>query len=437
MKTSFQIFGKIALMLFFACLLAFACEKKEPIDSAAAAPKPVINEIAPKEALPGALIEIKGVNMDRLHKVLFGKVDAAFNPTYNTEKNLLIRVPAAAEYGKQLITILNAGGEATQTTAEFLVLQPEPVIEAFAPLVGVGGDTITLTGTIFNNVSAVKFGTTAAKIIKSGPSEVKVTLPELTPDTEFDLSITTPGGTSIAKRKFKVLGVNPTLDAIEPIEASPGEQLTIKGTNFGKLKEVKFGSLTAKIISAAADKIVVEVPAVTVKSQMKVEVITATGQGKSSETFTALAVPFVFFGEGLENAVQNWSWAKVEANDESTPKNGKKNCKVTYGAWSALWFNTGDGNPKVALANFKYLRFWVHGGKGKSLKIKIFYRNESKAEAEGDSGIVISTTPGEWQLVSIPIDKLGKAVDLSTLIMQEFGTDGSSEAVYFDDVRLQ
>jgi IPT/TIG domain len=437
MKRSIRYIFQRASFALLIALLGWACEKKEPLDTAATALKPVISEIAPKEALPGKLIEIKGSNMDRLHKILFGNVEAPFNPTYNTDKNILIRVPGDAVYGKQLITLINVGGERTQVSAEFLVLQPVPVFESFAPVSGVGGDTITLHGSVFHNASAVKFGTVAAKIIKNTPTEIKVVVPELAPDSEQEFSLTTPGGTVVAKTKFKVLGVNPILESIDPLEASPGEQLTIKGLNFGKLKEVKFGNLTGKIISAAADKIVVEVPAIPVKTQLKVEVVTASGMGKSSELFTALNTPFVFYSEGLQNAVQNWSWAKVEAEDESSPKNGKKDCKVTYGAWSALWFNTGDGNPKVPLANFKYLRFWLHGGKGKQIKIKVFYRNESKAESEGDSGVIVESKPGEWQLISIPIGKLGKAAELSTLIFQEFGTEGTGDAVYFDDVRLQ
>jgi hypothetical protein len=106
--------------------------------------------VSPAKGGVGTLLTIQGAGLSKVQKVLFGKKEALFNPVYNTDGALLIRVPTGAEAGKQTITIYNAGGDATVGTIEFEVTRPKPIIVDVQPRVRVGnGDLITILGDNF------------------------------------------------------------------------------------------------------------------------------------------------------------------------------------------------------------------------------------------------------------------------------------------------
>lgn len=88
---------------------------------------------------------------------------------------------------------------------------PPPTLTALSPNKGTaaGGTVVTLTGTGFEGVSAVKFGTvTARKVTYDSPTEITAESPEQAPET-VAIYVTTPNGTSTAgkKDKFKIKAV--------------------------------------------------------------------------------------------------------------------------------------------------------------------------------------------------------------------------------------
>lgn len=169
------------------------------------APTPDIAEVFPSEGLPGTLVTIKGSGLADMQKVYFGETNARFNPVYNTNDVLMVRVPAEVKYGMQKLILINSGGDATKRETNFKVLQPPPVIDAFEPTEGAAGDIITLKGKIFMNVIEVRFGGKSAEIVSKSETEIKVKVPEGV--EKAPIEVVTEGGAGLSKIDFSPKGV--------------------------------------------------------------------------------------------------------------------------------------------------------------------------------------------------------------------------------------
>ncbi len=150
-----------------------SCSKED----APVAPKDLT--VSPLSGGVGTLLTIKGANLGKVQKVLFGKKEATFNPVYNTDGALLIRVPTGAEAGKQAITIYNTGGEATIGTVEFEVTRPKPILVDVQPRSRVGnGDLITILGDNFTGLNypepTVSLGGVECKIVSKEATKMVV-----------------------------------------------------------------------------------------------------------------------------------------------------------------------------------------------------------------------------------------------------------------------
>jgi hypothetical protein len=143
---------------------------------------------------------ITGNNLASVTKIEFNGVNAYFNPTLATNTNIIVAVPSNAPWGANqpnTVVVTTLHGTATYS---FSIQQPPPVITGFSPLAGSAGDTITITGSIFDNLTAVKFGTVPATIISSTPTQIKVTVPAGVGSA--NIFVTTPGGTAMSQAKY-------------------------------------------------------------------------------------------------------------------------------------------------------------------------------------------------------------------------------------------
>jgi hypothetical protein len=143
---------------------------------------------------------IIGQNLGTVTKVSFNGVSAYFNPALVTNTSIIITIPANAPWGPtqpNKLTVVTLHGTAS---FDFVIQQPPPVITSFGPLAGAAGDTVTITGTVFDNVSSVKFGTVPATIISSTSTQIKVKIPQGV--VQAYLFVTTPGGTTQSAAAF-------------------------------------------------------------------------------------------------------------------------------------------------------------------------------------------------------------------------------------------
>jgi hypothetical protein len=174
-------------MLFIgATLLLFSCTEEKVVTP--------IAEVTPAKAPTGTLLTIKGSNLKNIQKVLFGNVEAPFNPAYNSDGALLLRVPTNANYGVQKITLQNSGGESTQLQLDFTVLQPPPSIISFEPSSALPGDKVVISGANFIGQLNVDIGGLPVKILSSTVNSIVIEVPA--DAKEGKINVTTAGGTT-------------------------------------------------------------------------------------------------------------------------------------------------------------------------------------------------------------------------------------------------
>lgn len=123
----------------------------------------------------GTWIMIKGQHLSDAMSVVFNTVAAADSLIYSDDTSVTVKIPAVLPHpSENPITVTTPFGS---DTYQFLILQPAPVIYSFDPVGGIEGDEVTIKGDYFGGVTEVKFNTTAAQILSSTKSEIKVKVP--------------------------------------------------------------------------------------------------------------------------------------------------------------------------------------------------------------------------------------------------------------------
>ena len=149
--------------------------------------------------------------------------------------------------------------------------KPFPTLTAVEPGYGApaGGTHVTITGTNFNEVSAVEFGATAATSFEVvSESTIEAVAPAGTGVVE--VTVTTPGGTSPTgpiqpgTPPGGEFSYAPLITAVTPGHGAPagGTEVTITGANFTGATAVRFGSNNARSFKVESDtKITAVTPA--------------------------------------------------------------------------------------------------------------------------------------------------------------------------------
>jgi len=198
--------------------------------------------------------------------------------------------PTAAGTATFTVNVTDTPGATLTTNYTLTVVQPVPTVTAVSPNAGpiAGGTSVTITGTDFNNVSAVKFGANNATTFSFvNATTVTATSPAGSAGA-VDVTVTTPGGTSAtgAADQFTYSAV-PTVASVSP-NAGPiagGTSVTITGTNFTGATAVTFGGAAATIGTVTATTIAATTPAHAVGG-VNVVVTTPGGSGTATGAFT-------------------------------------------------------------------------------------------------------------------------------------------------------
>jgi hypothetical protein len=180
-----QIFG-CAVLCILAATLYSGC-KKETNDT------PANLSVSPAAALPETFITLQGTDIQDIVSIKFDTTTASFSSVFNTPNAIFTNVPTNPKFGRQVITITNRAGKIA--TVDFDVLQPAPLINSFLPSNAPEGDTVTITGRMFTNISAVYIGNVKAIITDSlSRTQLKIKIPAGA--ASGLLSIVTLGGTA-------------------------------------------------------------------------------------------------------------------------------------------------------------------------------------------------------------------------------------------------
>jgi hypothetical protein len=241
-------------------------EVKEEEEAAveAASGVPTLTSVSPNSSpLAGETVTLTGANFTEVEAVEFGSKPAV-SFKVNSTTSISAVVPAIEESEtmsrpfakirtkkahakirarKGLTTAVRADNEFTYVAAP-----PVPSVTAISPKKGsdAGGEQITLTGSGFAGVSAVRFGSKLATQIHVLTETSLTVMAPPQGEGKADVTVTTPGGTSpsSSKARFKYGKPNkPIVEYVSPASGSTsgGSKVTLAGTNFASGMTFRFG----------------------------------------------------------------------------------------------------------------------------------------------------------------------------------------------------
>jgi hypothetical protein len=317
-----------------------ACEEEE------SAVHPVVTSVEPKSgpAAGGTSVTIRGEHftiavhcaLSPVKRVLFGSKEASFSYVHEGpyhEGELVATAPAGT--GTVNVTVETATTSATSPADQFTYEAPAPPVPAVTKVEpdggpAAGGTTVTVTGTGFADVTAVKFGSTAAASY-SVTSESSITAVSPAGAGKVDVTVTNATGTSAAGEADKFTYA-PTVTKVEPSAGSTagGNAVTITGPGFSTdVTAVMFGSTPASSYTVAETSIVAVSPPGTGTVNVTVANAGGTSPISSADQFTykenAPTVTAVSPNSGEESGGKTVTITGTHFAEVSAVKFGKNN----------------------------------------------------------------------------------------------------------------
>lgn len=121
---------------------------------------------------------IIGNNLITTKAIYLNGVSIYFNSAYASNTTLQFSIPKTTPFSgsgtDNMLTVVTAHGKAS---IPFIIEQPLPGIDMVNQLAGNAGDVITITGTTFDGLSGVSFGTVPATVLTKTPTVITVQVP--------------------------------------------------------------------------------------------------------------------------------------------------------------------------------------------------------------------------------------------------------------------
>lgn len=161
-----------------------------------------------------------------------------------------------------------------------------PVVRAVTPLSGPVGTRITITGSNLAGVVAVDFGEQSTSPLSRSANSLVV----LVPPGARSGRLTVRTANESAKSSFQfTITASPRVDEFFPRSAPVGANVTISGVELNSTSAVRFGNVSASVISRLPNQIIVRVP-VGARSG-PITVFTTTLKARSREPFEVAPPP--------------------------------------------------------------------------------------------------------------------------------------------------
>ena len=362
-----------------------------------------ITEI-PASAKPGSNITIKGKFLNWVNEIKFYEELIVSEFVSRSLTELVVKVPMAAQTGK---IVFSSGGTNPMTLdSEGEVIISLPVVSSFDKPSIKHGEKLTLIGTDLDLVTGI--------IFKGGDPEVLKTA--FTSQSETSIEVTVPEnaekGTLTIKSMSPIQVFSPELtiilpvgNLVEPQPASPGDEITITGTNLDLVGQIIFPGASTPVtnfVHKSSTSIKVIVPDDGISGGLTF--VTIRGYVTPGPVFlipTEEVNPLLltlFDGE-FHQGFGDWSWnlkSSQPGNGEQFV-NGTASWKADFIAWGGC--QLGQGAPGAAVAGgLKTFVFSVYGGPGSNGALLQIVLNDAWGNAQQRN-----VKEGEWTEFEIPI----------------------------------
>ncbi len=199
--------------------------------------EPTITSVTPDAGLEGGgtPVTLTGTNLATVTEVEFGSAPGV--PANCSETECTATSPAGN--GTVHVSASTAGATSAPEAGNqftYVPLGPAPTIKKLSAKKGpaAGATPVTITGTGFTGVTAVKFGSVGAgDVTVVSPMSITVVSPAGTTGT-VEVTVTTPNGTSAASARDRFKYEAPTVIAVSPSTGSKagGTHVTVTGSGF-------------------------------------------------------------------------------------------------------------------------------------------------------------------------------------------------------------
>lgn len=232
---------------------------------------PTISSFTPTSAATGAPVVITGTNLTAATQVQFGGVNAA---SYTVDSPTQITATVSGGGASGSVSVTTIAGTATQAGFTFI---PPPFITTFSPMTAAAGTDVYIYGVNFSGTTQVRFGgVNASTYFIVSPTEILAVV--AVGSSSGSVSVVTPGG-SASLPGFTFLPP-PTITSFTPTSVAGGAVVTINGTNFTGVTQVRFGTVNAASFTVVSPtQITATLPASGVNSVVNVQVTTTGGSG--------------------------------------------------------------------------------------------------------------------------------------------------------------
>jgi hypothetical protein len=236
---------KITLLVIIAGGIFFSCKKNE-----SGSGQPVITNVRSvdttkrdssfAQAIPGTLIVIQGNNFDGLQTVFFNDTSAYFNPSYATNTNIIVSIPATAQTAAtnpnvpSIIKVVTNHGTATYS---FQLYLPPPLITSIS--LDNSGTVVFINGYNFQGVKKITFpvagaDTALSYTVNKTFTQISAAIPPGTPFKD-SMRVYTTFGTGAYSYPPPM-----NITSVSNENGAAGTTITLSGTNFIGISKVIF-----------------------------------------------------------------------------------------------------------------------------------------------------------------------------------------------------
>lgn len=220
---------------------------------------PSVTSISPTSGGGGSTATITGAGFDPVtpgnNTVNFGSTPATVLSAL--AGSLTVQVPNLP-FGAHAISV-TVNGQTSTGNVSFAVT---PGISALTPSSGIGGSSLTITGTSFDPQAAnntVTVGGVPATVTDASNTSLTVIVPMMVAGS-YDVKVTVAGQPSAAATFI----LQPSVSALSTSSGLVGDTVTLTGTGFDGSTSanniVKFGNVTATVTSASTSSLTAVVP---------------------------------------------------------------------------------------------------------------------------------------------------------------------------------
>jgi hypothetical protein len=241
---------------------------------------PSITSFSPGSGSVGTGVTITGTNFLGTQRVKFNNTDASFSVDISGTQ-ITTSVPSGASTGP--LTVKTPQG--TAVTGVAFVVTGGPTITNFSPTSGPVGTSVAINGTNLTGATSVTFDGTSASFSVNGSTQIIATVPSGA--TTGRIEVTTPSGSAKSASHFTVTSsADPIITSFSPTFGPVGTSVTINGSHFTGVTQVKFHGVVATFSFGSDTQVTATVP--TGATTGKITLTTSSGTTSSPTAFTVV-----------------------------------------------------------------------------------------------------------------------------------------------------